>query len=1092
MYLKSIELQGFKSFANNTVLNFEKGITGIVGPNGSGKSNIADAVRWVLGEQKIKQLRGASMQDVIFAGTENRKAQGFAYVSLVIDNKDRKLNLDYDEIQVSRRLYKSGDSEYKLNNVDCRLRDINELFYDTGIGKEGYSIIGQGQIDKIISSKPEDKRELFDEASGIVKFKRRKAVAEKKLEEAKLNSARIADIVNELEKQVGPLAKQAETAKVWVQLHDDLVKYEANNFVMQVDKENEFQINGDNNLKTYEEDLKNVKIKKQEFTDKYTEIELTISKLDQDIALLKDSVSEKNTLRESLNGKINVLREQINSENVSDKTRLDRIETLNQNVFKTIGDIENTLGVLMSLKKQIEFIKANNEAVSDNDDLIEVDLSRINVAIDNAEHSVKKCMGDDYNLDMERCDSSSLVFNDEQFEALNDARKQVEGIDNKINDKEEEVRTLSNKMYETNQKLVKLNEVIMENQNIFHSNETKLETIKNMLERYEGYQNVCKNIMDEKDRFGGIKGVVADLFDTEQKYELAIETALGNSIQNIVTKDVDTAKKIFTYLNENKLGRITVLPLTSIVYRIDDLYENAKKENGVIDIAVNLVKYDSEFSDLAKFLLGRCLIVDNFDNAKVIFEKYKSGVKLVTLNGELFNPGGALTGGKYKNQSNLMGRKREFEELKSEIDLIKNKIDKLNTDKNVLTEDYDKYYSDIDKAKNEINTLTIEKNTKTLNIVNDIKMKYSHISNKTEWLSGDMKRLVSDLESAFFEKSGLEDETTGKAKIVEQKENEIKGFENDIVTTTKELQDIENTIADKSNEKEKLLSNRSEYYRTREDLGNSLLSLEKEIFKTKTELEKSTAKLEEISSYMYNEYSLTYNDAKEKYVLGDEDENELKKLIKDKKKAIADLGPINIDALEQYKEVSERYETTTTQFNDCKASEEEIAKIVEELDASMRAQFEESFKNIKVEFDKVFKELFGGGVAKLELIETNEGDELDAGVNIVVQPPGKKLGNMMQLSGGEKALTAIALLFAIQNLKPSPFCLLDEIEAALDESNVDRFAGYLNKLTEETQFILITHRRGTMEKADRLYGITMQEKGVTALVSVDLVQDELK
>ncbi|MCQ2609666.1 MAG: chromosome segregation protein SMC, partial [Lachnospiraceae bacterium] len=642
------------------------------------------------------------------------------------------------------------------------------------------------------------------------------------------------------------------------------------------------------------------------------------------------------------------------------------------------------------------------------------------------------------------------------------------------------------------QKLNTLNEMISENQNIFHSRESKLETIKNMLERYEGYGNACKAIMDEKDRFGGIKGVVADLFETEEKYEVAVETAIGNNIQNIVTKDVDTAKKIFDYLNENKLGRLTALPLTSIVYKEDDVYDKASRERGVIDRAVELVKYDSEYDRLAKYLLSRCLVVDTFENAKNIFEKYNSQLKLVTLNGELFNPGGALTGGRYRNQSNLMGRKREFEELKVAIEDIKNKIDKLNADKQSLSEDNDKIYNDIENTKASINKLMIEKNTKTLNIVSDMKLKYSHISSKTEFVSGDMLRLIGELDNAFFEKSTLEDETKGTTIIINEKEKEIQELEEKINSISTELSDIDTKIAAKNEEKENLLSNRSEFYRRRDEIQNELTSLDREIFTTKTNLEKSTEKLGELTNYMYTEYNLTYNEAKEQCNIGDQSEQDLKKLIKEKKKEIANLGPINLGALEQYKEVSGRYELLTGQYNDLKASEDEIAKIVDELDKAMREQFEESFKNIKVEFDRVFKELFGGGKATLELIETKEGDVLDAGVNIVVQPPGKKLGNMMQLSGGEKALTAISLLFAIQNLKPSPFCLLDEIEAALDESNVDRFADYLHNLTKDTQFILITHRRGTMEKADRLYGITMQEKGVTALVSVDLVQDEIK
>ena len=1091
MYLKQIEVHGFKSFANDTVLNFERGITGIVGPNGSGKSNIADAVRWVLGEQKVKQLRSSNMQDVIFAGTENRKAQGFAYVSLVIDNTDRKLALDFDEVQVSRRLYRSGESEYKLNNTECRLRDINELFYDTGIGKEGYSIIGQGQIDKILSNKPEDRRELFDEAVGIVKYKRRKAIAEKKLEEERLNLSRVSDIIGELDRQVGPLRKQAEAAKEYLALRDDLILYESNYFVREINEETKKIEDAKNNIEINANDLKLAKQKKQAFNEKYLSIENEITEIDLKVSELKDKVSENNSLKENLYGKINVIKEQINSYEQTTKNRIDRIETLKKNMFQVVENIENSIAIIMSLKKQIEFIKNNNNDIDESNVNLNDDIVKIDESIEKTKNAVYKVFGSDYNLDLSREYSKNIFDNDSTFNSLDEKRKDVEEIENEIKNANSELNTLNEKIYKLNEMLENINEDILINQNHFHSEEAKLDTLKNMLERYEGYNNTVKFVLDNKNKFDGIKGVVADILETEKKYEVAIEIALGGSIQNLVTDNVETAKQVIEFLKVNKAGRVTILPLSSLNEFDYSLYQKALKEDGAIDLAVNLVKRDKMFDNLANFLLRRCLIVDNFEHAKDIHAKFRKDIKIVTLDGELFNPGGSISGGTYKNSTSLIGRKREYEELKLSLDKLKDKVDSLNQDKMRTSEDYDECYDAIEKMKEKIGHLEIEKNTKTLNIISDIKLEYTTISNKSNFTIDDLNRLVNDLENLFIEKSGIEAADNTSSSLLTEKENEIKNFELEIENVKTNLVSIENEITTLLNKKEENLSNRKEYNDEKDRLTTEVFSLEQEAYRLNDTIEKSTKNIEDVSSSMYENYNMTYNVAKEKYKedLGSLDE--IKKLLKEKRKVIQGLGPININAIEEYQQVSERYGTMSVQYEDIKKSEEMIAGIVKELDDSMRKQFDENFKVIKQEFDKVFKELFGGGKANLELVEVEDKDVLDAGVAIVVQPPGKKLGNMMQLSGGEKALTAIALLFAIQNLKPSPFCLLDEIEAALDESNVDRFAEYLKQMVKDTQFILITHRRGTMEKADRLYGITMQEKGVTALVSVDLVENDL-
>ena len=1089
MYLKQIEIHGFKSFANNTILKFEKGINGIVGPNGSGKSNIADAVRWVLGERSMKQLRGAETMDVIFSGTELRKAQGFAYVNLVIDNTDRKIPLSYDEIQVSRRLYRSGESEYKLNGSDCRLKDINEVFYDTGIGKEGYSIIGQGQIDKILSDKPEDRRELFDEAVGIVKYKRRKIIAEKKLEEERLNLSRVSDIINEIERQIGPLKKQAEAAKEYLNLRDDLLLYESNYFVREVDEQSKVIEETNRNIEINKNDIKAVREKKAAFNEKYNEIENQITKLDLEISELKDLVTDKTALEENLKGQINVLKEQINSEKNTNLGRIERINSIKSSIAEYITDIEKELSVLNILKNQIEFIKTSNSEIEENEDQFNSDLKIINVAFEKSISTISSVKNEKYVFDLSA--NKSIFADDLNSDSINEKRKELDIIESDISSQVENINELNIKLSNSHNDLDTVSNQLLNAQNEFHAEESRLETLKNLLERYEGYVNTVKNVLDNKSKFSGIKGVVADLIETKKEYEIAIEVALGNFIQNIVTENVESSKEIINYLKNNKLGRVTTLPLSALELRDNSAYVQAKKEPGAIDLAVNLVSYKAEYEKLAKFLLERCLIVDTYDNAKNIFQKYKSGLKIVTVQGELFSPGGAISGGAFKNSTNLIGRKREYEELNAKLSDLKNSIDNLNQKKLRYSEEYDKNYNEIEKMKELLNELYLKKNTITLNIINDMKLQYSNISNKAKFASDNIDRFVNSLQGYSSQLNNIESEDVDANSIIKEKEDTINKFNeqiNDIEKIVKESQEL---IASKTELKSANLANRKEYYESKDKITNEQILLEQESSRLSTILEKANLKIEEITNSMFEDYALTYANAKEKYKDDLGTNEEIKKLVKEKRKVIQDLGPINVNAIEEYKLVGDRYDLMTTQYEDIKKSEEMIAEIVDELDQSMHKQFDENFKKIKDEFEIVFKKLFGGGKANLELVETDEKGVLDAGVSIVVQPPGKKLGKMMQLSGGEKALTAIALLFAIQNLKPSPFCLLDEIEAALDESNVDRFAEYLQNLTNETQFIIITHRRGTMEKADRLYGITMQEKGITTIVSVDLIEDQL-
>ena len=1095
MILKEIEINGFKSFANESILTFENGITAIVGPNGSGKSNIVDAVRWVLGEQKVKQLRGQNMQDVIFSGTENRKSKSFAYVSLTIDNKDRKLALDYDEVKVSRRLYRSGESEYKINDVNCRLKDINEIFYDTGIGKEGYSIIGQGQIDKILSNKPEDRRELFDEAVGIVKFKRRKALAEKQLEEEQFNLARVKDIINELKDRVGPLKKQAESAKAYLNLRDNLIKFESNFFIKQLDFDSQNIKDGTDQLALIKNDLETANNKLSEFNQKYEEIENRVTEIDLNLTNFRNNISEKTALREKINGEINVIKEQINSENIINKTKENQLKNINKSIQDTINQIASSYNLLSDIKDQFDFIKTNDQN-NENLDLNSLNdvYHKISDSMKHMQEYVNSLMGDDdyfdFNKNFVEKNRISSNAHSSSFSDLNQERKALEDTEKAIIDKSNILNEKNEKLAFQSKEIDELNQKINDQKAEFLSAETKLDSLKNMLERYEGYSDAIKQVMDNADKFNGIQGIVADLIKTEEKYEVAVEVAIGNAIQNIVTDNIDTAKNIINYVKDKQLGRVTILPLQSLAIRDNEKYESLRNATGVIDICSNLVQYEPQYKILVDFILNRCLVVDTFDNARKIFNDSNKKLKIVTLSGEIFLPGGSVSGGSFKNSTNLIGRNREYTTLKSKVNVLKDKLDKLNTDKHRINEEYDKLSAEINILKDDINALQLEKNTRTLNILSKIKVEYTQISSQAEFTMTDTNRLLNDLKSLFEQRSDL-DIDLEQEKSIREKELKIESFNNDIIQLQNDLLDLEKSIKDLTEEKDKLLSNRKEFFDSKDRLSSELLNLKQQETKLQNSIEKSSLSIEEITKKNYEEYGMTYESAKEKYDESVANDKDLKNNISEIKRQISQLGPISIDAIEEYAQVSDRYDKMLTQYDDITESESKILAIVDDLDANMKKEFDEKFKFIKEEFNRVFKELFNGGSASLSLVDAEDGDELNAGVQISVQPPGKRLGSLSQLSGGERAMTAIALLFAIQNLRPSPFCFLDELDAPLDEFNVEQFSNYIKNMVKNTQFILITHRRGTMEKADRLYGVTMEEKGITALVSVNLVEDQL-
>lgn len=1184
MYLKSIEIQGFKSFANKIVFEFHNGITGIVGPNGSGKSNVADAVRWVLGEQKVKQLRSSSMQDVIFSGTETRKPQGFASVAITLDNSDHQLAIDYDQVTVTRRVYRSGESEYMINGSTCRLKDINELFYDTGIGKEGYSIIGQGQIDKILSGKPEERRELFDEAAGIVKFKRRKAIAQKKLEDEKQNLVRVTDILSELEKQVGPLAKQSEAAKEYLRLKEDLKKYDVNQFLLETAGTRGQLKETEENAAIVSKDLEETRQASEHIRVEYETLDAILSGLEAAAGEARTALSEANMEKGTLEGRVGVLNEQINTEKMNAEHIGKRMTAIHGEIAdkktKVSAYEEERSGIAAQVKESLERLAAAEEALKKKDEEIraleeEIESGKGNIidtlnekASINARQQRYETMLEQVNVRRSEVCQKLLKYKSDESEQdgrLDELNRQLEEIEAEIASLGDAQAAAETRTEELDHEVRRLNRNLNDKQQEYHTSYTKLESLKNIAERYEGYGGSIRRVMEVRDRIHGIHGVVADLITVPKKYEIAVETALGGSIQNIVTDSEATAKQLIEYLKKNKYGRATFLPLTSINGKQTFSQPAALKEKGVLGLASDLVQVDSRYEGLARYLLGRVVVADTIDNAIALARKYKYSLRIVTLEGELLSAGGSMTGGAFKNSSNLLGRRREIEELENTCSKALVQVEKIQKELNLEESMAQEKKGELEKLRADMQSMAIRENTIRMNIsqledkkaeiaesstdlvrehgqleeqvkeINEsrtaltqdsreleqvstqanqeiedktvlletsrkeretcaaalsaLQMEAANLRQKQDFIRENADRVSGEIEKLTEEFDSLAEGTGNSEQVIEGKRREIAHLGELIQNAMVHMKELEQVMAGHESEKEEMSSRQKAFLAKREELTARLAELDKDMFRIQAQREKLEEKLEASTAYMWSEYEMTYSTALELKREEYQSVPEVKKLIDELKSRIKGLGNINVNAIEDYKEVSERYEFMRTQHEDLVTAQAELEKIIEELDTGMRRQFEEKFGEIRAEFDKVFKELFGGGRGTLELMEDE--DILEAGIQIIAQPPGKKLQNMMQLSGGEKALTAISLLFAIQNLKPSPFCLLDEIEAALDDSNVDRFAGYLHKLTRNTQFIVITHRRGTMVSADRLYGITMQEKGVSTLVSVNLIADDL-
>ncbi len=1183
MYLKSIEVNGFKSFAHKMVFKFEHGITGIVGPNGSGKSNVADAVRWVLGEQSAKQLRGSKMEDVIFSGTELRKPMGSAYVAITMDNGDGSLPIPFEEVTVARRVYRSGESEYLMNGSPCRRKDIVELFFDTGVGKEGYSIIGQGQIDQILSGKPEDRRELFDEAAGIVKYKKNKMETQKSLEIERENLTRVDDILSELERRIGPLKQQSEKARQYLVLRDRLKEKDIQLFLMENERLTDELKSLERKIEIAEHDLKDTNAGIETARERYEKKEAQLNHLKEEISRTTEEISEEKIQKQRREGEIKVLEEQIHTEKIREDHFQSNQERLKQEIAEKHQEMEKFQEEAGEIRSRFEQAQSERVEKESKVAFYQKEIQDLTEELDALEQQMQGYSSRQMEMNgkLERYQTV-----EEQVQArIRSLKEQKEQLDREYEKSVETREIIRGNVSELAGQAKKLSDQIetykksgeqlehrkeealqklSDQREKYHRTQSNYDTLRNMAERYDGYGFGIKKIMEQKRRVSGIIGVVSDIIKVEPKFEAAIETALGGSIQNVVTDSQEIARKLISFLRANRFGRVTFLPLDAVRGRAFSRPE-ALKEKGVVGIASRLASYDDRYRHLFASLLGQVLVVENMEAGIAIANKYHHSLRIVTMEGDSLNRGGSMTGGAFKSKGNLLGRNREVRELEKKLkkiseelaqaEEIKRKYDSEIEKVKVLQRETEQMFREVsekqhagemelsaaaarnqdcdrqrhglddqiarlvrekDAARDDAALLLTQKSdleiasqedkenadrlTKQLEQAKETAEEQARaigeIHLKTNQLKQQLEFAQSNYDRVGFELEKLESDQKKNEKEFRNVKDTSENFREKIATLKEEIENGVRTIGakeeklqEKKEQEQQVSESCKDIMKEQQELMERSGQMDKERYRLVSAKEKQQEKQQELLDYMWDNYEVTYHQLKER---GEEKSSQslskIKEEIVDIKGKIRTLGPVNVNAVEEYKEVDERYEFLLAQREDVVKAEKNLNDLMKELEESMRKQFDEKFKDIRKMFQDVFVELFGGGVAKLELTED---DVLESGIRITAQPPGKKLQNMMQLSGGEKALTAIALLFAIQNLKPSPFCLLDEIEAALDDSNVKRFARYLHKLSKETQFIVITHRRGTMMAADVLYGITMQEKGVSTQVSVNLIENDL-
>ena len=1180
MYLKTLIITGFKSFPEKIRLDFTTGVTAVVGPNGSGKSNISDAARWVLGEQSAKSLRGSRMDDVIFSGTENRRSLGFAEVSMIIDNTDRRIKTEYTEITVTRRMYRSGEGEYSINGVPCRLKDIYELFMDTGIGREGYSIIGQGKIEEILSARSEDRRVLFEEAAGIIKFKTRKQEAAAKLDRERQNLLRVTDIIAELELQLQPLEEQAEQAKFYLNLKEELKRVQVSIFLIQIQS-------ADKQLAEINESIRVSNSQQQSEKAKYENVNRIYGRLKSDLNEAEDKLCKLNDQRDHLHSKAE--KTEINIKVMEE--RISNMHKAEERLRSQIKNNENSAGqknkLLTSEREKQLKLNLENTVLSERleitqksfdlftEGLYERDqkFERLNVSLMDRIKESSDCRNkieriesqlemlterkDVMRKEREACDRRiveiSTLLSQEQKYADNTAYR-IDTLVFRIQELQENAELLNTRL---EQAALKESEVAKK----LSETESRHLVLTDMERGLEGYRRSSKEILKHRQEFKGIIGAVGELARTPAGLETAIETALGSSIHDIVTETDKDALAAIMHLKETRKGRATFLPLNAIKPR--GLGKNEDKllgEPGVIGKASALILYNSMYERVFSYLLGSVIVMDNSSNALKISKKY-NGIMIVSLDGELFNPGGSITGGSINIHGGLISRARELDELKRlitelqeqaqaycqesnnikaqiaaetcEIDEIRYRWQALmlenNTQQNTcrqlaetnqelnkkmrgILEECEKLaiketeaYNALTPLQTAVNAAECEvmairqeidthsrlitgdrqKHEDDIKLLTDLKIGYSRVEQQCQSGREIIRRIESEIEVIRADNESLESELSSSCterqrltQITETMKIEIEEIHRRITVLAENIETL-------VNQRDGIRLQISETERKQRSGTEMLASLNNEVYRLEMRKEQIETESRRMYDDMWDEYQLTAQTAKA-FIIPDQSLNQLNREERRLKNEIAGLGNVNMGAIEEFKTINGRYRFLLNQRSDILAAEEKLLLAISELTGLMEKQFTEQFAAISRNFSHVFREMFNGGKARL-IMDT--GNILESGIEIEVQPPGKNLQSMSLLSGGERALTAAALLFGILRLKPSPFCIFDEIEAALDEVNAKRFTNYIRRISNETQFILITHRKCTMEAADVLYGVTMQEAGVSKLVSIHLEEE---
>lgn len=1178
-------MQGFKSFADKIRLDFNSGITSVVGPNGSGKSNISDAIRWVLGEQSIKTLRGSKMEDVIFAGTEHRKPLGFAEVSITLDNSDSSLPIAYGEVTVTRRIFRSGESEYFINKAPCRLKDITELFLDTGIGRDGYSVIGQGRVDEILSTRSEDRRHIFEEASGIMKYKLRKQDAEKKLELTRQNLERINDIINELESQLGPLKEQSEAARKYLDIRENLKVLEVNVYLDSMEKFRE-------KIKVFEEQYNNVKSQvdaenkkleeitasNKEKTDllkafdekieaarqQYYALEGNLEKLNSDVKVNNEKRANLEQNIERIDAEISEARLKMTELDKEEAGKQDKIKYLEKQLDIYSGKLaeyekqmDELLKTLSESERQIEEMKTVIMDKMDIQSDKKMQINDVKTHIDNIQKRQKSIENEIY---------QQIIENDNEQIKKEDLTKSIRHATEEL--KKQRIRRdeLNGELSESDKLLGELRSKQSKLRSEMQFKTSRARTLTEMEQNLEGYNRSVRQVLKEckeSDEFGkGIHGALAQLIKVDKKYEAAIEMSLGSALQNIVTQTEEAAKKAIEYLKRNKSGRATFLPISAVKGRGFDpsMTERIKRTEGFCGIASELVSCDPIYDGIICNLLGKVVVIDNLDNAIKAARTFGYSFRIVTLEGDILNAGGSMSGGSLENRgTGILSRSREIEELKSELVRLKAEDNSLTSDINQLCEDISQINAELSslenaiknneliKVRDESHLAQVEENMGKIAAridmlrqekaqlerqQNEISLeleKYQQELLSIEQEINDLKQTVAESQDKHKEDQAVRDalhaditdfkisvnsikesmdsvkehsdrlasEKEALTKNIDRKNNEKIRYQNEIKHIDElnegireNIRKCEESRSGKTFEMDRLTEERKVMEEDLYDIVNkinetnkNILLLQEEYSRVEVKKTKLESEMEALQDRMWNEYELTYSSALQlKKDIGSLTSAQRK--INELRAAIKELGPVNVSSIDEYVKTKERFEFMTTQRNDMEQAREKLIRVIQEMTSIMKKQFMEQFELINKNFNIVFKELFNGGRAGLIL--SDKDNILESGIEIEVQPPGKKLQNMMLLSGGERAFTAIALLFSILRLKPSPFCILDEIEAALDDANVYRFAEYLKRYSDQTQFIIVTHRKGTMEGSDTLYGVTMEEHGVSKVVSMKM------